>query len=119
MGRRRAQAAITLTAALPGALYLYQGEEMGLEEFLDMPAEAREDPLFIRTKGKELGSRRLPRAAAVDDRPDDQLRILTGHRASRGCRNRRTGASIRSSARPPIPIRCWPGTERCWRTGRC
>ena len=28
---------------------------MGLEEYLDMPAEAREDPLFIRTKGKELG----------------------------------------------------------------
>jgi alpha-glucosidase len=55
LGRRRAKAAITLTAALPGALYLYQGEEMGLEEYLDMPAEAREDPLFIRTKGKERG----------------------------------------------------------------
>jgi alpha-glucosidase len=55
LGRRRARAAITLTAALPGALYLFEGEEMGLEEYLDMPAEAREDPLFIRTKGKELG----------------------------------------------------------------
>ena len=28
---------------------------MGLEEYLDMPAEAREDPLFIRTDGKEIG----------------------------------------------------------------
>jgi alpha-glucosidase len=28
---------------------------MGLEEYLDMPAAAREDPLFIRTDGKELG----------------------------------------------------------------
>jgi alpha-glucosidase len=55
LGRRRARAAITLTAALPGALYLYQGEEMGLEEYLDMPAEAREDPLFIRTKGDQIG----------------------------------------------------------------
>ena len=55
LGRRRARAAITLTAALPGALYLFEGEEMGLEEYLDMPAEAREDPLFIRTNGKELG----------------------------------------------------------------
>ncbi len=55
LGRRRARAAITLTAALPGALYLFQGEELGLEEYLDMPPEAREDPLFIRTNGKEIG----------------------------------------------------------------
>jgi len=55
LGRRRARAAITLAAALPGALYLFQGEEMGLAEYLDMPDEAREDPLFIRTNGKELG----------------------------------------------------------------
>ena len=55
LGRRRARAAITLTAALPGALYLFQGEELGLEEYLDMPDEAREDPLFIRSGGQELG----------------------------------------------------------------
>jgi alpha-glucosidase len=55
LGRRRARAAITQAAALPGALYLYQGEELGLEEMLDMPDEAREDPLFINTNGKELG----------------------------------------------------------------
>jgi alpha-glucosidase len=55
LGRRRARAAIALAAALPGALYLYQGEELGLEEMLDMPDEAREDPLFIKTNGKERG----------------------------------------------------------------
>jgi alpha-glucosidase len=55
LGRRRARAAIAMTAALPGALYLFEGEELGLEEYLDMPAEAREDPLFINTGGKELG----------------------------------------------------------------
>ncbi|HEY7626658.1 MAG TPA: glycoside hydrolase family 13 protein [Ilumatobacteraceae bacterium] len=55
LGRRRARAAVMLTAALPGALYLYQGEELGLEEYLDMPDEARQDPLFIGTNGKELG----------------------------------------------------------------
>ncbi|MEY2446435.1 MAG: alpha-glucosidase [Ilumatobacteraceae bacterium] len=55
LGRRRAKAAITMTAALPGALYLFEGEELGLEEYLDMPDDAREDPLFIRSKGKELG----------------------------------------------------------------
>ena len=41
LGRRRARAAITLAAALPGALYLFQGEELGLEEYLDMPDAAR------------------------------------------------------------------------------
>ena len=55
LGRRRARAAITVAAALPGALYLYQGEELGLEEVLDMPDEAREDPLFLNTGGKEIG----------------------------------------------------------------
>ena len=55
LGRRRARAAITLAAALPGALYLFEGEELGLEEYLDMPDEAREDPLFIRSNGKEIG----------------------------------------------------------------
>lgn len=55
LGRRRARAAIGLTAALPGALYLYQGEEIGLEEVLDLPAEVREDPLFIITDGAEIG----------------------------------------------------------------
>ena len=55
LGRRRARAAITQAAALPGALYLFQGEELGLEEMLDMPDECREDPLFINTNGKELG----------------------------------------------------------------
>ncbi|HEY0518519.1 MAG TPA: glycoside hydrolase family 13 protein, partial [Ilumatobacteraceae bacterium] len=55
LGRRRARAAITLTAALPGALYLFEGEEMGLEEYLDMPADAREDPLFFRSNGEQIG----------------------------------------------------------------
>ena len=44
LGRRRARAADHPAAALPGALYLYQGEEMGLEEYLDMP----ERPVRIR-----------------------------------------------------------------------
>jgi alpha-glucosidase len=55
LGRRRARAAIALAAALPGALYVFQGEELGLEEYLDMPDDAREDPLFFRTNGKERG----------------------------------------------------------------
>jgi alpha-glucosidase len=41
--------------ALPGSVYVYQGEELGLPEVLDLPAEARQDPIFGRTNGAELG----------------------------------------------------------------
>jgi alpha-glucosidase len=41
--------------ALPGGAYVYQGEELGLPEVLDLPAEARQDPTFHRTDGRELG----------------------------------------------------------------
>jgi alpha-glucosidase len=44
MGRRRARAAALLTLALGGNMYLYQGEELGLEEIEDLPEWARQDP---------------------------------------------------------------------------
>ncbi|WP_026413714.1 glycoside hydrolase family 13 protein [Actinomadura oligospora] len=43
-GLRRARAAALLTLALPGSAYVYQGEELGLPEVLDLPAEFRRDP---------------------------------------------------------------------------
>ncbi|MGW3045491.1 glycoside hydrolase family 13 protein [Kitasatospora sp. NPDC001159] len=43
-GTRRARAATLLTLALPGSAYVYQGEELGLWEVEDLPAELREDP---------------------------------------------------------------------------
>lgn len=55
LGERRARAAIGFTVALPGALYLYQGEELGLPEVLDVPDEARTDPIFFRTQGAQAG----------------------------------------------------------------
>ena len=60
----------------PGSLYLYQGEELGLPEVLDIPADRREDPLFVRTNGKRDRPRRLPRAAAVERRPGHRRRLL-------------------------------------------
>ncbi len=54
-GLRRARAATLLMFALPGSVYLYQGEELGLPEIFDLPAEARQDPIFHRTEGAELG----------------------------------------------------------------
>lgn len=54
-GTRRARASIGLLLGLPGAVYLYMGEELGLPEWLDMPDEARQDPLFHGTGGEHLG----------------------------------------------------------------
>jgi alpha-glucosidase len=54
-GLRRARAAAALLMALPGSVYLYQGEELGLPEVFDLPAEARQDPIWIRSNGVELG----------------------------------------------------------------
>lgn len=47
-GIRRAKAATLLMLALPGAAYLYQGEELGLHEVADIPAGQRQDPSFFR-----------------------------------------------------------------------
>ncbi|TLP79510.1 glycoside hydrolase family 13 protein [Nesterenkonia sphaerica] len=51
----RAQAATALMLALPGSAYLYQGEELGLDEVHDLPAQARQDPTWFRTQGQKYG----------------------------------------------------------------
>jgi alpha-glucosidase len=53
-GPREARAAAVLLLALPGPVFLYQGQELGLEE-VDLPAEARQDPIFRRSGGARLG----------------------------------------------------------------
>jgi alpha-glucosidase len=53
-GLRRARAAALLLLALPGTAFLYQGQELGLEE-VDLPDEARQDPIFFRTGGARIG----------------------------------------------------------------
>ncbi len=50
-----ARAAALLQLALPGSAYIYQGEELGLPEVLDIPDAARQDPTFHRTGGKRAG----------------------------------------------------------------
>lgn len=54
-GARRARAATLFLLGLPGSAYLYQGEELGLHEVADIPAEQRQDPTFFRTGGAEIG----------------------------------------------------------------
>ena len=55
LGLRRARAATTLMLALPGSAYLYQGEELGLPEVIDLPDSARQDPTWFRTNGERYG----------------------------------------------------------------
>ncbi|MGW2092270.1 glycoside hydrolase family 13 protein [Promicromonospora sukumoe] len=54
LGRRRARSAALLTLALPGSVYIYQGDELGLAD-ADVPARARRDPIWIRSGGLRLG----------------------------------------------------------------
>jgi alpha-glucosidase len=42
-------------AALPGSLYIYQGDELGLPEVEDLPLELIEDPMHFRSGGTDPG----------------------------------------------------------------
>ncbi|KQQ00531.1 MULTISPECIES: glycoside hydrolase family 13 protein [unclassified Rathayibacter] len=55
LGLRRAKAATMLELALPGSAYLYQGEELGLQEVGDIPDANRQDPAFFRNPGVDIG----------------------------------------------------------------
>ena len=106
LGRRRGLAVSALLFGLPGSPYLYQGEELGLDE-ADVPADRRQDPAFRRTGGRlpgrdgcrtpipwsadgpglgfTTGEPWLPfgddaRALAVDQQEDDDASTLTAYR---------------------------------------
>jgi alpha-glucosidase len=44
-----------LMLALPGGVYLYQGEELGLPDHTSMDHSFRQDPTFHRTGGERIG----------------------------------------------------------------
>ncbi|MCB2175571.1 MAG: glycoside hydrolase family 13 protein [Actinomycetales bacterium] len=55
LGRARARAAAMLLLALPGSVFVYQGEELGLAEDFSLPDHARQDPIWLRSAGAQLG----------------------------------------------------------------
>ena len=55
LGLRRARGATLFTLALPGSMYLYQGEELGLPEHTTLEAQYRQDPTYARTNGARVG----------------------------------------------------------------
>ncbi|MFC8448544.1 glycoside hydrolase family 13 protein [Kitasatospora sp. NPDC057223] len=71
LGLRRARAAALLSLALPGAVYLYQGEELGLPEVEDLPVDQLQDPMHLRSGGTDPGRDgcRVPLPWAGDAQP--------------------------------------------------
>lgn len=55
LGTRRARAAALLAMALPGSMYIYQGEELGLPEVEDIPGHLRQDPIWTRSGHTDPG----------------------------------------------------------------
>jgi alpha-glucosidase len=49
IGVRRARAAALLQLALPGAVYVYNGDELGLPNVDDLPEEVLQDPVWERS----------------------------------------------------------------------
>jgi alpha-glucosidase len=55
LGLKVAKGATLFMLGLPGASYLFQGEELGLPEHTTLEDVYRQDPTFARTKGKRVG----------------------------------------------------------------
>ncbi|WP_172121221.1 glycoside hydrolase family 13 protein [Actinomyces faecalis] len=55
LGERRARAGALLMMALPGCMYIYQGDELGLPEVPDIPQERLQDPIASRNREVEKG----------------------------------------------------------------
>ena len=54
VGLARARALALVAHALPGSVYVYQGEELGLSD-VAIPDSARQDPVWFRSAGKQKG----------------------------------------------------------------
>ena len=107
LGTRRARAAALLTMALPGSVYMYQGEELGLWEVQDIPDELRQDPIWQRTGGADPG-RDGCRVPLPWSGTEAAVRILAGRRmrTSPGCRSPRSGATSPWRPSRRTPDRC-------------
>jgi alpha-glucosidase len=71
IGRRRARAAALVQLALPGTAYVYQGEELALEEVEDLPDDVRQDPTWVQSRFTDVGRDgcRIPLPWTATDAP--------------------------------------------------
>ncbi|MEV8508264.1 glycoside hydrolase family 13 protein [Actinoplanes sp. NPDC051475] len=68
LGTRRARAAALLSLSLPGATYVYQGEELGLWENENIPPDRMRDPMYAR-RGHSRDGCRVPLPWSGDEPP--------------------------------------------------
>ena len=115
LGTRRARAAALLAMALPGSMYVYQGEELGLPEVEDIPSDRRQDPMWRRSGGRRPGPRRLPRPAPwAGDRAAVRLQPRR-RRAGPGSTSPTTGRALTVDAQsddPHVDARALPAGLR-------
>ena len=114
LGLRRARAAALLQLALPGAAYLYNGDELGMPD-VDLPDEVLQDPVWERSGHTERGrdACRVPMpwsgtepAVRVLRRRDDLAADARGlGRADRRRRRRPIPASMQSLYRSALALR--------------
>ncbi len=78
-GEWRARAFALLTHALPGGIYIFQGEELGLADG-ELSDEVRQDPIFFRTNGKDKGrdGARIPLPWDTANEPTSKFGFTTG-----------------------------------------
>ena len=69
LGTRRARAAALLSLSLPGAAYVYQGEELGLWENENIPRGADPGPDVARRRGHSRDGCRVPLPWSGDEPP--------------------------------------------------
>jgi alpha-glucosidase len=67
-GLARTRAATLAMLALPGSAYLYQGEELGLEQ-VEVPAEDKQDPEYLNGRGPGRDGCRVPLPWSGDHPP--------------------------------------------------
>ncbi|WP_214110867.1 glycoside hydrolase family 13 protein [Acrocarpospora catenulata] len=68
-GLARARAAAMVMLALPGSSYVYQGEELGLPEVLDLPEEVLRDPQRLRDADSGRDGCRVPMPWSPTEEP--------------------------------------------------
>ena len=110
VGLARARAATLTMLALPGSAYLYQGEELGLEQ-VDVAPEYRSGPVLRpHRRGRP---RRLPGADPVERRRPP-VRLRAGHRPAVDPAARRLGRADRRrpARRPRLDARLLPSGAR-------
>ncbi len=108
LGAARARAAALLMLALPGAAYIYQGEELGLPEVVDLPDDVLTDPIFRRTGSRAVSATAAGCRCPGRDRPRRSASPPAPRAPSPGCRSPTTSPSTPPTAPSPTPAP--PGT---------